>query len=373
MAKHYYIGLMSGTSLDAVDAALISIADNNIQLVQNHSATLPAPLKAKLLTLCGGTTAEIEILGQVDRELGKLFAHAALDLCQAAKIKPEEILAIGSHGQTVRHRPPDSQRAADIAFTLQIGDPNTIAEITGITTVADFRRRDIAAGGQGAPLVPAFHAAAFGSPEHERVIVNIGGMANISLLKTDGEILGFDTGPGNVLMDSWIMHCHGKAFDHNGEWAGSGRVDPALLNTLLKDPYYSIRGPKSTGREQFNLTQLLATLESLPSTPAADVQATLLELTASSICDAINQSSDGRTEVFICGGGSSNRTLTSRIQALLPNQKVATTEELGIHPDWVEAAAFAWLAKQRLESLSGNVPAATGAKGLRVLGAVFPG
>ncbi len=372
MRKQLYIGLMSGTSLDAVDAALISIDNDHIELVHSLSTTLPSSLKTQILKLCNGTTAEIELMGQLDRELGELFAHAALDLCRAAKVQTADITAIGSHGQTIRHRPPDKQRTADKAFTLQIGDPNTITEITDITTVADFRRRDIAAGGQGAPLVPAFHAAAFGQAGHERAIVNIGGMANISLIKTDGEVLGFDTGPGNVLMDSWIMHCQGLSFDRDGEWAQSGRANPVLLATLLKDPYYAVVGPKSTGREQFNLAQLLATLESNDNIRPADVQATLLELTACSITDAIKQYSTAGSEVFICGGGSANIGLCSRIQALLPNQQVATTEILGIHPDWVEAAAFAWLAKQSLFGLPGNVPAATGAKGPRILGAVYP-
>ena len=371
MSKHYYIGLMSGTSLDAVDAALISCNASHIELVQSISSSLPIALKSKILELCGGAAAEIELLGRLDRELGSLFAQAALNLCRSAQIQPSQIRAIGSHGQTIRHRPPDSQRAADTAFTLQIGDPNTIAEITGITTVADFRRRDIAAGGQGAPLVPAFHSAAFGHAGHERLIVNIGGMANISLLKADGEVLGFDTGPGNVLMDSWIMHCQGLTFDHCGEWASSGRLNSILLEALLKDPYYALRGPKSTGREQFNLAQLLIILESLAGIPPEDVQATLLELTARSICDAIKRCSQNGSAVFLCGGGSANRALFSRIQAQLPDQKVATTEILGIHPDWVEAAAFAWLAQQSLAGLAGNVPAVTGAKGPRILGAIY--
>jgi len=372
MSTHYYIGLMSGTSLDAVDAALISIGNEQIRLEHALSTPLPANLKAQILELCAGTSNEIELLGQVDRELGSLFASAALNLCQAAGVSPTNITAIGSHGQTVRHRPPDKQRAADAAFSLQIGDPNTITELTGITTVADFRRRDIAAGGQGAPLVPAFHAAAFSQIGHERVIVNIGGMANISLLKADGEIFGFDTGPGNVLMDSWIKHCHGQAFDRDGEWAQSGTLNQQLLNTLLNDPYYAVLGPKSTGREQFNLAGLLSILERLDDISPKDVQATLLELTAHSICAAIDQCSQGRGEVFICGGGSANLALCSRIQSLLPNQKLATTDMLGIHPDWVEAAAFAWLAKQSIAGLAGNVPAVTGAKGARILGAIYP-
>ena len=373
MSKHYYIGLMSGTSLDAIDAALVSFNADRIELVHSLSATLPATLKTQILELCGGTADEIELLGKLDRELGKLFAQTALDLCRSAGISPLEIRAIGSHGQTVRHRPPDAQRSSDLAFTLQIGDPNTIAEISGITTVADFRRRDIAAGGQGAPLVPAFHVAAFSQAGIERLIVNIGGMANISLLKADGEVIGFDTGPGNVLMDSWIMHCQGHAFDRDGAWAQSGKLNQDLLETLLQDPYYAMHGPKSTGREQFNLAQLLKALESLADIRPPDVQATLLELTARSICDAIDECSQKDSEVFICGGGSANQALYSRIQALLADHKVTTTEALGIHPDWVEAAAFAWLAKQNIMSLAGNVPAVTGAKGPRVLGAVYPG
>jgi anhydro-N-acetylmuramic acid kinase len=373
MSAHFYIGLMSGTSLDGIDAALIQIQENHIQLTHSLSCELPPELKQDILKLCNGDSRdEIELLGRCDRALGSHFGNAALALCKAANISPAAITAIGSHGQTIRHRPPDQHRKKADAFTLQIGDPNTISEISGITTIADFRRRDIAAGGQGAPLVPAFHAAAFSKQQIERVIVNIGGMANITVLAANGEVFGFDTGPGNVLMDSWINHCAGKAFDHDGDWARSGQVNSELLNILLSDGYYSVEGPKSTGREQFSLSTIQQILDKLGQIKPQDVQASLLELTARSICDAINKHAHAGTEIYLCGGGAANITLMERIQALLPKHPIANTAELGIDADWVEAAAFAWLAQQTLAGLAGNVPAVTGAAGPRVLGAVYP-
>ncbi|WP_199176153.1 anhydro-N-acetylmuramic acid kinase [Zhongshania marina] len=368
-----YIGLMSGTSLDGIDAALISVdEDDNIHFEHSISAILPAELKTDILTLCASSTDEIELLGKTDREIGRVFANAALQLCTSASISPADVTAIGSHGQTVRHRPPDATRNRNQAFTLQIGDPNTIAELSGITTIADFRRRDIAAGGQGAPLVPAFHAAAFASENEERVILNIGGMANISLLKINGDVIGFDTGPGNVLMDSWIHTSLGQDFDRDGNWAASGKSDAELLEHFLQLPFYAQSGPKSTGREQFNQQSIFDALRHFPSIAPENVQATLLELTARSISDAIEKSSAGTTPVFICGGGSANLALCKRISALLPDRRVEDTRMLGIPPDWVEAVAFAWLAKQTLNQLPGNVPAVTGADGPRILGAIYP-
>ena len=368
-----YIGLMSGTSLDGIDAALIDVdGDNTVQFVSSVSAAIPAELKADILQLCSTSDGEIELLGRTDREIARVFANAALQLCNTAKLNPKDITAIGSHGQTVRHRPPDSTRHHTQAFTLQIGDPNTIAEISGITTIGDFRRRDIAAAGQGAPLVPAFHAAVFASQTEDRVILNIGGMANISLLQKNGDVIGFDTGPGNVLMDSWIKTSLNQDFDRDGNWAASGTSDDALFQHLLNTDFYRQTGPKSTGREQFNLQTILDTLEKFPSMAPNDVQATLLELTARSICDAIEKTSANRAPVFLCGGGSANLALRKRIAELLPQRSVTDTQQLGIPPDWVEAVAFAWLAKQTLSRLPGNIPAVTGAKGPRILGAIYP-
>ncbi|MBQ0759236.1 MAG: anhydro-N-acetylmuramic acid kinase [Gammaproteobacteria bacterium] len=368
-----YIGLMSGTSLDGIDAALISVdANDNVIFEHSISAQLPAELKADILQLCAASHDEIELLGRTDREIGRVFANAALQLCKSANIKTTDINAIGSHGQTVRHRPPNAERHHNHAFTLQIGDPNTIAELCGITTVADFRRRDIAAAGQGAPLVPAFHAAVFASNTEDRIILNIGGMANITLLKQNGDVTGFDTGPGNVLMDGWINACLQQDFDRDGNWAASGQVNTTLLEHFLQTAYYAQTGPKSTGREQFNMRIVESALAHFPAIAPEDVQATLLELTARSICDAIEKSSGSNTPVFICGGGSANLALRKRISALLPSRKVSDTQELGIPPDWVEAVAFAWLAKQTLNNLPGNIAAVTGADGPRILGAIYP-
>ncbi|MFQ3201981.1 MAG: anhydro-N-acetylmuramic acid kinase [Zhongshania sp.] len=370
--ESYYIGLMSGTSLDGIDAALMRVdANSTIHFEHSISAPLSPELRTDILQLCGTSHEEIELLGKTDREIGRVFANAALQLCESAKLKPADITAIGSHGQTVRHRPPNIERHHKQAFTLQIGDPNTISELSGITTVADFRRRDIAAAGQGAPLVPAFHAAVFRSEVEDRVILNIGGMANISLVKQNGDVAGFDTGPGNVLMDSWINACMQRDFDRNGDWAASGKINIALLQHFLLAPYYSQTGPKSTGREHFNMLTIRESLAHFPPIAPTDVQATLLELTARTICNAIESTSTDMAPVFICGGGSANLTLRARISTLLSKRAVTDTKQLGIPPDWVEAVAFAWLAKQTLSNLPGNIPAVTGANGPRILGAIY--
>lgn len=367
-----YVGLMSGTSLDAIDATLIQLDGDTVSLEAHHSHPLPASLRQELLALCQGTDDEIERAGVADRQLGALFGEACLALLDTASTAPKDITAIGSHGQTIRHRPPSSQRPSAQAFTLQIGDPATIAEQTGITTIADFRRRDIAAGGQGAPLVPAFHAAVFSNPAQDRVIANIGGMANISVLGRDGSVHGFDTGPGNVLMDSWINHCLGERFDRDGGWARGGKPLAALLETLLADPYYQLDGPKSTGREQFSLASIERALAGLADAAAVDVQATLLELTAVTLSEAISKQGLYTPAIYLCGGGAANRALCERIGELLAPLAVDSTQALGIDPDWVEAAAFAWLAHAALQGLNGSVAAVTGARGDRILGAIHP-
>jgi anhydro-N-acetylmuramic acid kinase len=255
---------------------------------------------------------------------------------------------------------------------LQIGDPNTIAEITGITTVADFRRRDVAAGGEGAPLAPAFHAAVFSSPEHARAIINIGGIANISLLDGDS-VAGFDSGPGNTLLDHWIHDQCGKQFDHDGSWAAEGNVDETLLERLLQHPYLEMAPPKSTGKEVFNFSWLQQQLQDAPGLEPRDVQATLAEFTATSICTALAQHPVSVDENYVCGGGAANSDLMRRLYRQLSPAHLGTTSELGCDPAWVEAAAFAWLAQRTLEGLSGNLPTVTGAVGERVLGAIYPG
>ena len=314
---------------------------------------------------------EVERMGELDMALGELFAAAANAVIKKSGLAPKDIRAIGSHGQTIRHRP----RAAH-PFTLQIGNPSVIAERTGITTVADFRARDIAAGGQGAPLVPAFHRHVFHSPQRHRVIVNIGGIANITCLPADAAqpVTGFDTGPGNTLLDQWIRHRQGRSHDDNGQWAAAGRASNELLEQLLADPYFAAPPPKSTGREHFNLEWLQGHLKRLAAPPAdADVQATLMQLTAGTIAGAIRRFLPETQEAYVCGGGAHNRALMAALTGNLSGIKVATTEALGLPPDWVEAAAFAWLAHQALQGQPGNVPSVTGAKRAVILGGIYPG
>lgn len=364
-----FIGLMSGTSLDGIDAVLADFSTTSPRILAAHTFPLPTTLRSELLALCQPGLNEVERLGRADRALAIAFAAAANQILQASGVAAGAIRAIGSHGQTIRHRP--NPGAEGPAFTLQIGDPNTIAELTGITTIADFRRRDIAAGGQGAPLVPAFHNAIFGAPAG-RVIVNIGGMANITALPPQQSISGFDTGPGNALLDSWIDRHQSLHYDRDGTWASSGNVQPKLLERFLADPFFSAPAPKSTGREHFNLDWLDQHLSQLPQLAPADVQATLAELTAASIADAIALLPFNVAEVFACGGGAFNGDLMQRLQRRLPKSRVGDTGELGIAPEWVEAAAFAWLARATLAGLPGNEPAVTGAEGYRVLGGIFP-
>lgn len=360
---------MSGTSADAVDAALVEFDSNQPKVLAASTSPLSAPLRSRILSLYESGSDEIDRLGTLDRELAQNFAAAALQLLQDTGRSPRDVTAIGSHGQTVRHRP---RPASGMPFTLQIGDPNLLAELTGITTVADFRRRDMAAGGQGAPLAPGFHRAVFARPGGNRALVNIGGIANITWLPATGPVTGYDTGPGNGLMDAWIAHSHQRPFDKGGAWAAQGIVDPALLAQLLAHPYFHLPPPKSTGREEFHWRWLEAVLANHPALPPADVQATLLELTAQSISRAVlAQAADA--ELHVCGGGAHNTHLMARLQALLPRGRVATTEELGIPPDYVEAVAFAWLAMRTINRLSGNLPEVTGAQREVVLGGIYPG
>ena len=368
----YFIGLMSGTSLDAIDAVLVDFHDATPRLMHAINHPLDAALRADLLALCQPGANEIERLGKADVELGETLAVAVDRLLDTANIPRADITAIGSHGQTVRHQPN-----VPLGFTLQIGDPNRIAEITGITTVADFRRRDLAAGGQGAPLVPAFHNAVFRNLERTRVILNIGGMANITLLPKNptDPVLGFDTGPGNVLMDAWVHQHKKQSYDADGQWAASGQVDNELLALMLEEPFFLQPPPKSTGRELFNNDWLHRRLtESNHSLSVADVQATLCELTAITIAEAITSlvPDNAPAEVLVCGGGARNSHLRTRLQANLTPHRVALTDELGIAAEWVEACAFAWLAKQTLARKPGNVPEVTGARHPVVLGAIYP-
>lgn len=365
-----YIGLMSGTSADGVDAALVDFTNPQPQLLHSLYCPYPGPLKARVESLYQPAHNEIDRLGSLDVELATLYADAVTELLDEAGKKKSQIQAIGCHGQTIRHRPRPGQ---GYAFSLQIGCPNTLAQRTGITTVADFRRRDMAAGGQGAPLAPAFHNAVFHSNKEHRAVVNIGGIANITLLPESGPVTGFDTGPGNGLMDAWIqLHQH-QRYDQDGAWAQTGANCPPLLATLKGHPYFRMAAPKSTGREEFSLNWLMERLVQFPAIAPQDVQATLLEFTAVTIADALMASMADLNAAYICGGGCKNPILMARLDHHLPRVKVNTSAELGVDPDWVEAMAFAWLARQTLLGLAGNLPSVTGAREQTILGGIYPG
>ncbi len=368
MSDHY-IGLMSGTSLDAVDAALLCFDDDKANLL--HAIAFPLPPVARqelLLQFSSPETSDLRVLGRLDRQIGECFAEAAGELLRSAGISATSIEAIGSHGQTLWHQ------SGKEGFTWQIGDPNIIAAKTGITTVADFRRMDMALGGQGAPLAPAFHRAVFSSSRESRVIVNIGGISNLTILPADGETTGFDAGPGNVLMDAWSERCNEEQFDRDGEWAATGQVIPGLLEIMLGHDFFRLSPPKSTGREDFNLTWVTSLITKLELAPRLqDVQATLAELTAVSICDVVRAYAPDSTHLFVCGGGSHNRYLMKRLQTLLTGRHVETTAQCGLDPDWVEAAAFAWLARETLASRPVDLTRITGAQKPAVLGGIYTG
>ncbi|MFP6816995.1 MAG: anhydro-N-acetylmuramic acid kinase [Pseudomonadales bacterium] len=364
-AAKLYVGVISGTSVDGLDLALLEI-DDGIRFIRTETVALVTPLRDQLLALGQPGADEIDRLGAADRQLGRAIGVAVNEFLADTGIRSETVTAIGSHGQTIRHRPDGTA-----PFTIQIGDPNQITETTGITCVADFRRRDMAAGGQGAPLVPPFHAALFRVAQEHRVILNIGGISNITVLSSDSTaaVVGFDTGPGNALMDAWIAQCKQIPYDVDGNWAGQGRCDDSLLNDLLADPYLTRSPPKSTGREHFNLAWL-AERSRVQTLAEVDVQATLLELTAVSICEAVRRWAPESQRLLACGGGRNNLSLMSRLAALT-NCPVENTDQHGIDGDGLEAGAFAWLAHQNLEGMPGNEPSVSGAAGSRILGAVY--
>jgi anhydro-N-acetylmuramic acid kinase len=354
---------MSGTSLDGVDAVLAAARAKQFRLLATVHLSYPANLRSRLLALQENEHDELHRAALLANEVSDLYAGAVRRLLGRARVGARDVAAIGCHGQTVRHRPRDG-------YTLQLVNGARLAERSGITVVCDFRSRDVAAGGEGAPLVPAFHDAMFRHAKRHRAIVNVGGIANVTCLPARGKVTGFDCGPGNCLLDAWIREKRRKRYDARGAWAASGRVIPPLLAKLLAHPFFRRRPPKSTGREEFNprwVRRLLSGHER-----AADVQATLTELTVVTIARAVRRYCAGAREVFVCGGGSRNRTLLARLAALLPGQRVATTAVLGIEPEHVEALAFAWLARQALKGRPGNLPAVTGARGPRVLGAIYP-
>lgn len=363
-----YIGLMSGTSLDGIDAALVEIDQQGMpHLLASHYQSYDRALQAKLFNLSQAVEVKLEDLAAFDHQLGRLYAHCCLTLLKKHNYQACDIQAIGCHGQTIRHKPRPN------AFSMQIGDANIIAELTGITTVADFRRRDIAAGGEGAPLVPAFHQYAFLNDHSPRQILNLGGIANITILSQDPEhTFGFDLGPANALSNEWVEKHWQLNFDEGGAIARSGTFQPDLIKRWIAIEYFNKPPPKSTGRELFNLAQFELHTPEMNSLKKEDVLASLIELTAISISRGIEQWGYTEGELFLCGGGARNIYLVERIQHHLLNIRIGLTDDLGIPADMVEACAFAWLAYRTMNGLNGNLPNATGAKGPRVLGAIYP-
>lgn len=359
-----YIGIMSGTSLDGIDAVIVDFSDSKPRLVHGLCLPYPAVLRSELAALSQPGDNELERIGLAEADIADAYAATVQQLLAEAGVAASDILAIGCHGQTIRHRPQARQ-----PFTYQIGDMHRLAALTGIPVIADFRRKDIAYGGQGAPLVPAFHQAIFADVTEGRCILNIGGIANITLLLPHQDILGFDTGPGNCLLDNWAQQHLGKPLDHHGQFAASGQLNPALLVRLLQDPYFGQTGPKSTGREYFQLRWLTGQLADFADVPPADVQRTLTRFSAGSIALAISRFAVA--SVFVCGGGAHNPVLLDDLRQLLPHCQLSTTAALGVHPDWVEAMAFAWLAYAYQHGISGNVPAVTGASRAVVLGVPY--
>ena len=359
-----FVGLMSGTSMDGIDAALVEFGESSLNIVATKDFPYPAALRQQLLdAIAIPLDREIKNAADLNRATGECFRDAALALLKEAGIDAATVTAIGSHGQTLRHQPN-----AKTPFSLQIGDPQLIANGTNIRTVADFRSADIVAGGQGAPLAPVFHEWLFRAPDKIRCVLNIGGVANLTVLADQVDTIGFDTGPGNSLMDAWIRKHRNEAFDRDGRWAGEGSVNTELLERFLSEPYFAYAPPKSTGFEQFNLGWIEAHDTRLIEPD--DVQATLCALSAITIADAVTDFAPDTADLLICGGGAHNPTLLHEIEVRLPGVSVAPTSAAGLDPDWVEAVAFAWLAMRHLQGLPGNLPSVTGASDAVVLGAL---
>ena len=362
-----YLGLISGTSADGIDAALVAFdAGGRPSIRASRTTPYPSRLRDEVLRVSqADATVHLDAFGALDTALGEAFAGAALGLMAEAGVARSAVAAIGSHGQTLRHRPRAPHR-----FTMQAGDPHVIAERTGCTVVADFRRRDVAAGGEGAPLMPAFHADVFGDDAEARAVLNLGGIANLTLLAPGAPVRGFDTGPANGLMDAWCLAHTGAPYDRDGAWAAGGAEDAALLDRLLAEPWLALPPPKSSGRDQFHLDWLASHRTGAES--PQDVQATLLAFSARTIVDALRATLPDCRRLIACGGGVHNRALMDRLAALLPDMRVETTAAHGMDPDAIEAAGFAWLARQTLEGRPGNRPEVTGAAGPRILGAIIP-
>ena len=367
-----YIGLMSGTSIDGIDAALVNLSDNKFKLFGTLYQPYPDTVKASLSRIIKEKQTAITEHAMLDTELAKLNALAVNALIEQSNQSSRDITAIGYHGQTIFHEPEGEH-----PNSIQLGNPNVLVKQTGVDVVADFRRMDISAGGQGAPLVPAFHQFLFQDSSQDRVILNIGGIANLTILPANNQqpITGFDTGPGNCLLDEWIYLQTKQAFDKDGQWAEQGQLIHDVLEGLLDDPYFVKAPPKSTGREYFHLDWLRRKLADnqidVTSLPAQDVQTTLVSLTATSITRAIKTHAPDTQQVFVCGGGAHNRFLLEQLQGQLADIQLSTTSDLGLDPDWVEACAFAWLAQQRLQQRTANIPSVTGADKSVLLGAVY--
>ena len=360
-----YIGLMSGTSFDAADGVLVDFSGPRLQVLASGTVAFSSDFRAELLALNLPSDNELHRSALVANHLAEAYAKVVKSLLHDANLAAKDIQAIGAHGQTVRHQPA-------FGYTTQLNNPALLAERTGIDVVADFRSRDVAAGGQGAPLVPAFHQSVFSKPDVTTLVLNIGGISNISVLPAANEVLGFDCGPGNALMDAWCLQHTGQRFDDGGQWAASGRMIPALLTSLLDEMYFSLPPPKSTGRDLFSMNWLAGKLQPFASQRSVDIQNTLTEFTVRSCVLGAKSYINHSNEIIVCGGGAFNNYLMERLQKGLPSLKVVSSSARGLPPLQVEAAAFAWLARQTTLRLPGNLPSVTGAQGLRVLGAIYP-
>jgi anhydro-N-acetylmuramic acid kinase len=362
---------MSGTSLDGVDGVVAEISDTRLNVLAHCTAPLSQALTDELLALNSPGANELHRAALAANALVRVYAHVVTQLLDKSGLSAAQISAIGAHGQTVRHQP---QAFDGTGYTLQLNNPALLAEITGIDVVADFRSRDVAAGGQGAPLVPAFHQSVFGRPGDTVATLNIGGISNLTVLGPKGtdDVLGFDCGPGNALMDAWCKQHLGQPFDAGGAWAAAGQVHADLLATLLSDPYFNLPAPKSTGRDLFNPLWLTRQLEEFSNVTPVDVQATLTELTASTCAASVNRYGTESKSLIVCGGGAFNSHLMRRLQALLPDLAVSSSQEQGLPPLQVEAAAFAWLARRTILRQTASLQKVTGAKGARILGSIYP-
>ncbi|MDB5871853.1 MAG: hypothetical protein JWQ07_1295 [Ramlibacter sp.] len=364
-----YIGLMSGTSLDGVDGVLADFAPATPLVLRHATAPFAAGLRAELLALNTSGPDELHRAALAANALMRVYAQVVAELLAGGGVPGSTVTAIGAHGQTVRHRP---QQFDGTGYTLQLCQPALLAELTGIDVVADFRSRDVAAGGQGAPLAPFFHQSWFGRSGESVGVLNIGGISNLTLLRADGSMVGFDCGPGNGLMDSWCVQHMGQAYDAGGAWAAGGQVLPPLLAALLAEPYFSQPPPKSTGRDLFNQAWLSGQLNAFGNASPADIQATLAELTARACTDDVLRHEPGLRRLVVCGGGALNGYLMQRLQALLPDTHVSSSAEWGLPPLQVEATAFAWLARKTIRREKLELQSTTGARGARVLGCIYP-